>query len=409
MSSSIGVAIGAATVRAVVLRGGRVVAASEAQLAAGDSLAEAVAELLATAPLPRWPRPAVTVALGPTRAQVRRVSGLPPLTDPRALAGILREGAGRFFLRNGVAPVTTGVRVEGPGTVWCGALDADAVRAAEEGCRRAGFRLAAVVPAVVVLGAALTGERVLWRDGAVAAEVELEDGQMLSVRRLAGAAALADEPGPRPVAALALVGEEAGRFADAYGAALVGRAEPLALRPGGRGSDAPVPGWRLGVAGAALAAALAFALVAPAWRALAAGEAASARMGALGARRGEAATARRDLERVDAAFAEIGAFSASRSSPTLLLSAVTRALPQGSALVSLHVDTAGGTLVALAPRASPVLSALERVPGVTAPEITGPVTREAAAGRQVERVGIRFGVAAPGAAPAGRARAEARP
>jgi hypothetical protein len=396
MSTSIGIAIGAATVRAVVLRGGRVVAASEAQLAAGDSLAETVAELLAAAPAPRWPRPLVTVALGPARAQVRHVSGLPPLTDPRALAGILREGSGRFFLRNGVAPVTTGVRVEGPGTVWCGALDADAVRAAEEGCRRAGFRLAAVVPAVVVLGAALTGERVLWRDGAVVAEVGFEEGRMLSVRRLAGAAALAEAPEPRPVAALALVGEQAVHFADAYGAALLERGEPLALRPGGRGSpDMRVPGWRLAVPAAVLAAALGFALVAPAWRALAAGEAASARLGALGARRGEAATARRELERVDGALAEAAAFSASRASPSLLLAEVTRALPQGSALVSLRVDSAGGSLVALAPRAAPVLSALERVPGVTAPEIVGAVTREAAAGRQVERVGIRFGLAPP--------------
>ncbi|HEV7586815.1 MAG TPA: hypothetical protein VGO40_01700, partial [Longimicrobium sp.] len=137
MSGSIGIAIGAAAVRAVVVRGGRVVAASEAQLGTGDTLAEVVAELLGAARVPRWPRPPVTVALGPARAQVRRVSGLPPLTDPRVLAEILREGSGRFFLRNGVAPVTTGVRVEGPGTVWCGALDGDAVRAAEEGCRRA--------------------------------------------------------------------------------------------------------------------------------------------------------------------------------------------------------------------------------------------------------------------------------
>lgn len=392
MSGAIGIAIGSTTLRAVVLRGGRVTAVGESPLAPGDSLADAVAELLGGVPAPRWARPVVNVALGPGRAQVRRISGLPPLTDVRQLAGILREGSSRFFLRNGVPLATTGVRVEAPGTVWGAALDLDAVRAAEEGCRRAGFRLAAVVPAVVVLGRGLTGERVLWRDDAVAAEVELEAGEMVSARRIAGVGAAGAMP-LRPVAALAAVGDGAERFADAYGAALLRRGEPLALSAGSRGlPDAPVPRWRLVAAAVVLAAALAFALIAPAWRALAAGEAASAQLGRLGPRRAQAAAARRELARVDGALGEIAAFSASTGSPTLLLAEMTRALPEGSALVSLRVDSAGGSLVALAPRAAAVLSAVERVQGVTGPEITGAVTRESAAGRQVERVSIRFGM-----------------
>lgn len=394
MSVSIGVALGAAEVRVVVLRGGRVAAASEAELGPGDAPAEAIAELLAAAPVPRWPRPAVTVALGPSRAQVRRVAGLPATVDARVLAGVLREGAGRFFLRNGVPPLTTGVRVESPGTVLAAALDRDAVRAAEEGCRRAGFRLAAVVPAVAVLGAGVADSRVLWRDGSVAAEVEMEDGRTLSVRRLGAAATPLGGPEPAPVAALAPLGERAGRFADAYGAALLRRDEPLALRPGGEGApERPVPTWRLAIPLAMAVVALAFAAVAPAWRATSAGDEAAARLSALGPRRARAAEARRQLDDVTAALGEASAFSAGSRSPTVLLAGITRALPPGAALVSLTVDTAGGEAVALAPRAAAVLSAMERVPGIEAPAIVGAVTRETAAGRAVERVGVRFSFA----------------
>ena len=106
MSVSVGISIGAREVRAVVLRNGRVAAATEAELAPGDTLADAVAEVLAGAPVPRFPRPAVVAALGPSRAQVRRVTGLPPVKDPRVLAEILREGTSRFFLQNGAALVT---------------------------------------------------------------------------------------------------------------------------------------------------------------------------------------------------------------------------------------------------------------------------------------------------------------
>lgn len=391
MSTQVGISIGADEVRAVVLRGGKVIAATEAELAPGDSLSDAVAEVLAGAPVPRWPRPPVIAALGPARAQVRRISGLPPIADARVLAGIIREGTGRFFLQNGVPLVTTGVRVEAPGTAWGAALDANAVRAAEEGCRRAGFRLSAVVPAVAVLGAALRGERIVWRDGSVAAEVELgADGAMRSVRRLPPAASLVDAPPDQPVEALGRVGDQARRFAAAYAAANVRAGEPLALRPGDALPAGSVPAWRLAVAAAALAAALAFYGVAPAWRAERAQERASARLATLARTRGQAADARRDLDDVSGALGEVSAFAARRRSPTLLLAAITRRLPAGTAMVSFRVDSAGGSIVALAPRAAAVLGALDRVPGIVSPEILGSVTREAAAGRQVERVTVRF-------------------
>jgi hypothetical protein len=98
----------------------------------------------------------------------------------------------------------------------------------------------------------------------------------------------------------------------------------------------------------------------------------------------------RELRRTTATLGEVAAFDGGRRSATLLLADLTRALPDSSAIAAIRVDTAGGTLVALTPRAATVLSGIERVPGIVAPEIPGPVTREAVRGRELERLTVRF-------------------
>jgi hypothetical protein len=398
MSVSLGLGVGTDRIRAVVLRGGRIVAASEAEVGPGADLAAAVAELLAGVRLPRLPRPRAVVALGPALAQTRRISGLPPLDDPRLLGQVVREGAGKFFLRAAGPLATTGVRVVEPGTVWAAALDERTVREVEAGCRAAGVRVDRFVPAVAVLGRGLRGEQVLWADGGAVAEVRLADGELHAVRRLP-AAQLPDAPDLAPVPALARLGEQGWRFADAYGAASLPGYEPLVLRPSGGGAG-QVPAWRLAAAAAALAAALLYAAVAPALRAMRAQDEAAGRIAAVQDRRRAAAETERALARVTGALAEAAAFDAGRYSPTLLLADVTAALPPGSALIAFRADTAAGTVVALAPRAAAVVQPLAGVPGVVAPEIVGPVTREALAGRELERVTVRFGLdAARRAAP----------
>ncbi|MGH7719649.1 MAG: hypothetical protein ACREON_12500, partial [Gemmatimonadaceae bacterium] len=78
---------------------------------------------------------------------------------------------------------------------------------------------------------------------------------------------------------------------------------------------------------------------------------------------------------------------------TLLMADLTRALPEGSALVAFRSDSAAGSIVALAPRAAAVLTAMEHVPGVVGPEIFGPVTREVVKEKELERVTVRFRLA----------------
>jgi len=143
-------------------------------------------------------------------------------------------------------------------------------------------------------------------------------------------------------------------------------------------------------AGTAAGAALLALLALPALRAERVADAASAQLEALQPRRQAAAEAGRELARATAALAEVSALGAVRWSPTRLLADLTRALPGEAALVVFRADTASGSVVALGPRAGAVVTALERVEGISAPEISGPVTRETTPTGEVERVTVRF-------------------
>ncbi|HEU4557048.1 MAG TPA: hypothetical protein VFS20_04335 [Longimicrobium sp.] len=393
MTLSLGVGVGVDRIRAVAVRGGAVAWAGEAEFGDAQGPGPALRELLASAPLPRWPRPSVALALGPAAAQLRRITGLPEVTDERMLTQVVRESAGKFFLRNGKPLATTRVRVIAPGEVWCAAFEQGMVDALAAACRASGLAVRGVVPTVAVLGRALAGERLAWRDGEVRVEVERSgDGGLGAVRRTRVPAGDGAEDGGMPVPALARIGANAAAFADAYGAALLRRGEPLALEPGG--DDAGPAPWRLPLAAAALTLSLAAAAVLPVRAARQAERDALARLDRVSAGRTAARQAHEGELRVTAALAEVAAFDSARYAQTRLLADLNRALPAGSALVSLTVDSAGGSVVALTPRAAAVLAPLERVAGVSGAVIVGTVTREVVAGRELERVGIRFGISA---------------
>ncbi len=394
MALRIGIAVAPGWVRAVVVRGQRVIASTELGITPDDPLHEVVAEALAAAPVPSFPRPRVTVALGPSLSQVRRLTGLPPLRDRRVLGQVVREGASSFFLTAGAPVLTTAVRVEVPGEVWAAALDEASARGVEAGCGSAGLEVSAFVPSVVALGHLMRDGRHRWTDGTSTAELEVAGGELTAVRRVPAGALPAEGGVPAPE--LAFLGEHAWSFMDAYAAALLPQGEPLVVRRGEGGwMKADVPPWRIGLATGAAVLALAFAGLAPAWRALHAADAASARTALVQREQRAAAHSRRVLARTTAALGEAVSFGAARRSPTRLLAELNRTLPEGAALVALRVDTAGGSIVALAPRAATVVAAIEKAPGIVSPEIVGPVTREAAAGRQVERVSVRFRFAQP--------------
>lgn len=106
--------------------------------------------------------------------------------------------------------------------------------------------------------------------------------------------------------------------------------------------------------------------------------------------RGASVRTEHELRDVTARLKGIGAFAAERRSATRFMAQLTEALPADVQLVTVRLDSAGGNLVALTGRAAQVVTQLETMNGVDAPEVVGPVTREQVAGREKERVSVRF-------------------
>jgi hypothetical protein len=342
----------------------------------------------------RWPRPAVAAAIGPAAAQTRRLSQLPPTSDARMLSALVRESAGRFFLKNGIPLVTTHARAVGVGEAWVAAFEEPVVTAVELACRRRKVRLTAVFPAVVVIAHALDGASIQWRDGDVLAEAAYDDdGQLSTTRRLPLAAlggAASDGAHAPPVPELARLGEDAWRFADAFGAALAPMSEPIAYRVGAGSARAAVPRRRLVVAALACALAIATALLTPGVVATRTASRAARRLTELSEERRAAAATDRALLETTSALSAIAALDRDRRSITLFLASMTRALPATTTLTSLRVDSVGGELVAHAPRGAAVVTQLEALPEIAGSALVGPVTPDVTETRRLERVTVRF-------------------
>ncbi len=396
---TVGLAVAADRVRAVGVVGSTIRWIAEAERKMDEPLVASLRALLEACPLPRWPRPRAVVAVGPAAVQVKQLSRLPPLSDPGALADLVREGVSRFFITDGVPLVTTAVRLTAPGSGWAAAFEAPVATDVERACRAARLRLTMIVPTVVALAHALEPPGGSWADGSVRVELLLDGHSLVGVRRLRGSEPSPPSPSssPRatPVAALRVLGERALAFADAYGAAQVVPPEPLALRPRGGRRDPSAHRAHVALAAAALTLASVIGLVGPSLYALHIAHRAEARLATMRARAEAALRAGRALAQVTDALGQVSAFARARRSVTLLLRDLTRALPEGAALLELELDTAQVTMVVLAPQVSEVMRAMEQVSAVTAPEIVGPVTREVVGARELERATVRARLALP--------------
>ena len=400
MSLVIGLSIGSEHLRAVGVGGGRVRWMLEAERAVEGDLAGEIVTLLRHATLPRWPRPMVAAAIGPAGSQTKRLTGLPAIADVATLRDVVREGAARFFLRNGVPLRVSGVRVAEPGVAWAAAIEVPIVEAVEAACRTLRLRVRLIAPSIVALALGLEdNECVEWRDGAISAEIAIAGRAVTATRRLSNVVDhenLADVRVPRVVDALRVLGDGGWRFADAYGATQLPSDEALALRTMSGDLDAGVSRRSVRLAAAALFIATVAALVAPGVSSAVRIRRTDRDFAALERRRVEADRAERDLARMDAALAEVSAFDATRRSPTLLLASLAHALPETTVLVTVRIDSAGATIALLAPRAAAALAAVDSMAQVTSPEIIGPVTKEVVGTRELERatMHLRFGAAA---------------
>ena len=391
MRIRVGIGVGACAVRAVGVRRGRVLWAVEAALEPGEPLEPAIVELLGRVQLPRWPRASVVAAVGPSRAQTKRLHGLPPISDARLLAKLVAEGAGRFFLKNGVPLATGGVCTSAVGETWGAAYDESVVSAIEAAARTLRLDLRAIVPTVAVLGQAIEGGRITWADGERTVEVTTERGALRAVCRVPIGENGASSIVGKSRASLAALGEDACRFADAYGAALLERGEPLAARRKRRSfAHEDVPRWRSVALVLALALSAAAALVAPALAAMRASRIAEAHLARLAPRRAAAIAMEAEVARVTAALTEISGFEAKLKSHIGLLAGLADALGEESAIIALRADSVGGSVILVAPRALLALTRLEHVSGTRGVEVVGPVTKEVVADRDLERVAIRY-------------------
>ncbi len=394
---------------AVALRGTRVRWHAEQLLSPDEPLSRSLGVFLSGLPGNRaWLPRHVAVALGPSFVQLKRLPGLPPLTDRRELGAAVRTNAARFFLRNGVPLATSTLRVDGPGIAWGAATERPILDEIADACRSAGLGLATVVPTGTVLGAITTGysigdadgvsTTVAWQDGADRYGFTYLRGQLIASHR-------SPRANSTPTDSVALTSTRpahtVGRaFAGAYGAAIAWRGEPVAWHPA---YDPALPANRRArvLAWSALVVALVAALATPGLSATLSARRTAAHVRAGAVQRRTALATRDSLARATAALSQVTLFAATRRPATFTLRALTNALPKGSALLALQIDTAGGTLVALAPKTAVLVAALAADPFLGNVEVVGPVTRESVPGtpvsgsptpsrREAERVTVRF-------------------
>ena len=345
-------------------------------------------------------KPRVLAAVGPAAAQIRHLQRLPTDCDSRALGALVRERPERFFLQDGVPIVVSGVEVTGAGECWAAAIERGVLDALHAACRSRRLRLHAIVPSAIALCSTVAETQFGWRDGEHRVLVAVGPRRRIdSCRRepvMGGDLADSQDDPPLRADVQALVAEsigaDAAHFADAIGAAMCTASEPLSIRLGDEQwprADSP-SAIRIGIAACALLLALLALVLAPVLQARRSRVAAEHEIATLASSRERATAIERQLETTTASLAELSSFLKARRSMTLFLETLTDALDDDVIVVSLRLDTVGGTLVALAPRGAAVVAQLDSIREITAPEIVGPVTPQGDAGNRMERVTVRF-------------------
>lgn len=392
MTLRLGLAISSDRIGAVLARRDAAIWSEVRSLDGAVPRGEVIAELLAACPRPRWSRRRVIAAIGPSAVQVKRLHDVPAGVNAKALGAIVRESAGRIFLKNGKPLETTCTPAGQDGSVWAAAYDASLIAEIEEGCRSARWRLDAVVPFATVLRLATRDESVAWADGEQRFSATYDDAGLVRLR--CGRADGADIPlVPAPGLAVIGAGIEGAELLPAFAATLAGAREPLALKRFHPFATAPAR-RQLWIAALSSMLALGSWWLAPGVSSTIRAHRAEQNLAGMASR---LRVDRRDLSTLDSVttdLRDVTAFEARTRSMTLVLAELTRALPDSCTVNQLEViDSTGGSIVAMAPRAAGIVNALERVPIISAPTITGPVSAQALGGRPLERVSVSFAFA----------------
>jgi hypothetical protein len=387
----LGISISSDAVRGIVVKRGRVAWHARSTVGEQETIGAALERLLSGLPASRLTRPAVHIALGLAHGHLKRIERLPPTRNAKLLDRIVKENADAFFPRFAARTIMTDLDHRADGSSWAAAADAALLDEVLAALRRQRLAPSVALPLAAAIARAVPAGK--WRvsDAGLHAELTtIEVGIIHDFRRRYAGAPIEAPPAPTPTA-LEAFGTEAPEFTAAYGVALTPARARLAWRP----LRDPARVRALDVARIAAAAILLIgctsaALFARGAHARRIASAAAIQLAAVHDSELDAARVDAELRKTTVELDRIRRFDATRGRMTALLGALSEALPESTALVSLRVDSLEGNLVALAPHAADVLPALLDLPGVAAPRIMGSVTREVQGGARVERAAIRF-------------------
>ena len=385
MTTQIGLGIGAREVRAVLVRDGKIVWHASRAIAPA-SLSDAVLALLRAAPSTRLRRTPVLAAIGPSAAQVKRLSGVPTTTRRSHVTQLVRVNANRFFLRNGI-PLAVAPAHCGADGWWGSAMDLPCVAAIEDACERAGVPLRGFVPTITAIAALTQNAQLEWRDESVRATIAVRGGSWVA----AGRDRQPPSDAPALLAAITRLGPNGVAYADAFAAASSSQRSPLFLRASmrRRGRDrSMVVRAALGVmTGIAFVAAL----LAPGTAAARQERRDAVRLHELRGVLIRWYPAEKTLRERTAALKEVESFVGSGRSALQFLAELSRALPDSTAVISARIDSSGASVTMFAARAASIIPVVSTLTAAAEPQIVGAVTRETLAGIPMQRLALRFG------------------
>jgi hypothetical protein len=376
----LGLSLEAAAIHAVLVTRNRVIWQSSMDASFGTAGSDEIGRLLA--PMPRrFGLRRATIALGLSWAQVKQIEGLPPVKDDATRSRLVRENSASFFLHGGSRMAVSEIVRLADATIWAAAFDHTVVSAILGVLGKRGFTNVRVMPSVVALASLASDGVHYWEDGGAIVEATTEKHEVSGIRRVASRDVLDSPP----------IAPDDQPAAAAYGAAIAARRAPFVWRPE---PDAKLVARarraRVTVA-ASVAVVTGFAmLTAPGARAARTVREMSMELADLRATQIEVARVQGELRRAAATIDRVDKFSAQRGHTTMLLGALSQALPESTALVTLRLDSLEGSFVALTPHAADILTQLVSVTEISAPKIVGSLTKETVGGATLERVTVRF-------------------
>ena len=387
MRTRIGLSVGPREVRAVCVESGVVRWHGCASLESAVRIDDALRVLFAGAPR-AVARARVSVALSPAWVQAKPLPGLPRVESRRVSNQLLGQNQQAFFLWKGGPSVLADIHTNSDGAAWGAAFDPAMLESLVRAMRTRRMTLGQIAPAVAALGWLVAEGSCCWSDGEGLFELRASHGELQNVQRVSSTAASDTAPLPEN---LRTVGEDAEQYLAAYAAAVAPRRLPLAWRPRPGAPRVRHSKWAARAAACvAVLGSVGFALVAPGIRAARYAAAWNAELTRSRAARAELARTQSDLRRVSETLERIETYTAGRGGITSALASLSGSLPDSTAILTIHMDSANGGFSAISPHVTDVLPALDDAEAIVAPRIMGAVTRDLIPGATVERAAFRF-------------------